>query len=85
MATARKHDNPDDKLKEAILSAMKGEKDAVIFGLDYFLDVLPGMGPDDVKKLVNALVREGSLEFWSDAGTSRYAFKGQGKYRHKSG
>jgi Mn-dependent DtxR family transcriptional regulator len=35
--------------------------------------------PRDAKKLVNQLVQEGILEYWSSGSTSMYGLKGTGK------
>lgn len=35
--------------------------------------------PRDAKKIVNQLVQEGVLEYWSSGSTSMYGLKGMGK------
>jgi len=38
--------------------------------------------PRDAKKLVNQMVQEGVLEYWSSGSTSMYGLKGTGKQAH---
>ncbi len=47
----------------------------------YFSDLakILDMKPREAKKVVNKLVEEGILEFWSSGSTSMYGLKGQGK------
>jgi len=47
----------------------------------YFSDLagILEMKPRDAKKIVNQMVVEGILEFWSSGSTSMYGLKGMGK------
>jgi len=47
----------------------------------YFNDLskILELKPRDAKKLVNKLVEEGVLEYWSSGSTSMYGLKGAGK------
>lgn len=47
----------------------------------YFSDLstILEMKPREAKKIVNKMVEEGILEFWSSGSTSMYGLKGQGK------
>jgi Mn-dependent DtxR family transcriptional regulator len=47
----------------------------------YFNDLskILEMKPREAKKLVNKLVEEGVLEYWSSGSTSMYGLKGMGK------
>lgn len=38
--------------------------------------------PRDAKKIVNQLVQDGVLEYWSSGSTSMYGLKGTGKQAH---
>jgi Dissimilatory sulfite reductase D (DsrD) len=38
--------------------------------------------PRDAKKLINQMVVEGVLEYWSSGSTSMYGLKGTGKQAH---
>jgi Mn-dependent DtxR family transcriptional regulator len=41
--------------------------------------------PRDAKKIVNRLVEEGVLEYWSSGSTSMYGMPGTGKQAHTEG
>ena len=41
--------------------------------------------PRDAKKIVNQLVVEGVLEYWSSGSTSMYGLPGTGKQAHSEG
>jgi len=41
--------------------------------------------PRDAKKIVNQLVTEGILEYWSSGSTSMYGLPGTGKQAHTEG
>ena len=41
--------------------------------------------PRDAKKIVNKLVEEGILEYWSSGSTSMYGLPGTGKQAHTEG
>ena len=38
--------------------------------------------PRDAKKLINKMIEEGVLEYWSSGSTSLYGLKGAGKQAH---
>jgi MarR-like DNA-binding transcriptional regulator SgrR of sgrS sRNA len=50
----------------------------------YFNDLtkILEMKPREAKKLINQLVTEGVLEYWSSGSTSMYGLKGAGKQAH---
>jgi hypothetical protein len=50
----------------------------------YFNDLakIIDMKPREAKKLINQLVVEGVLEYWSSGSTSMYGLKGTGKQAH---
>ena len=50
----------------------------------YFNDLskLLELKPREAKKLVNKLVEDGILEYWSSGSTSMYGLKGSGKQAH---
>ncbi len=54
----------------------------------YFND-LSGLFPDEkpreVKKIINKLVSEGVLEYWSSGSTTMYGLPGTGKQAHTEG
>jgi len=41
--------------------------------------------PRDAKKIVNQMVVEGALEYWSSGSTSMYGLPGTGKQAHSEG
>jgi predicted ArsR family transcriptional regulator len=47
----------------------------------YFNDLadILGMKPREAKKLINDMVTDGTLEYWSSGSTSMYGLKGTGK------
>jgi hypothetical protein len=47
----------------------------------YFNDLskILELKPRDAKKLVNQMVQDGTLEYWSSGSTSMYGLKGTGK------
>jgi MarR-like DNA-binding transcriptional regulator SgrR of sgrS sRNA len=49
----------------------------------YFNDLadLMGMKPREAKKLINQMVQEGVLEYWSSGSTSMYGMPGTGKQK----
>lgn len=50
----------------------------------YFNDLadILGMKPREAKKLINDMVTDGTLEYWSSGSTSMYGLKGTGKQAH---
>jgi MarR-like DNA-binding transcriptional regulator SgrR of sgrS sRNA len=50
----------------------------------YFNDLAKILGekPRDAKKLINKMVQEEVLEYWSSGSTSMYGLKGTGKQAH---
>lgn len=63
-----------EKVVEA-LSQKKGKSKFYFNDLSKILD----LKPREAKKLVNALVQDGTLEYWSSGSTSMYGLKGAGK------
>ncbi|MDR2800588.1 MAG: dissimilatory sulfite reductase D family protein, partial [Desulfovibrio sp.] len=49
------------------------------FYFNDFLEVFPGRGPREVKKVLTGMVQEEILEFWSSGSTTMYGLKGAGK------
>jgi hypothetical protein len=49
------------------------------FYFNEFLELFPGKGPRDVKKILTAMVQGEILEFWSSGSTTMYGLKGAGK------
>ena len=71
-----------DEAKEKIVEALqKKQKTKSKF---YFNDLTKILGekPRVAKKLINQLVQEEVLEYWSSGSTTMYGLKGTGKQAH---
>jgi len=68
--------------KEIIVAGL--EKKAKTKSKFYFNDLakMLEMKPREAKKLINRLVTEEVLEYWSSGSTSMYGLKGTGKQAH---
>ena len=60
---------------EALTKKQKSKSKFYFNDLSKILD----MKPREAKKIVNKLVQEGVLEYWSSGSTSMYGLKGTGK------
>jgi hypothetical protein len=70
----------DDEAKQVILDALQGKsKTKTKFYLKDFYAMLPDMKNRDVKNLVNKMVQQGLLEYWSSGSTTLIGLKGMGK------
>jgi len=70
----------DDEAKQVILEALKSKsKTKSKFYLKDFYPMLPDMKLRDVKNLVNKMVQDGTLEYWSSGSTTLIGLKGMGK------
>jgi len=65
--------------KQLILDTLKSKKGKTKFYLKDFNSMFPDRKPRDVKKLVNQMVSEGLLEYWSSGSTTLIGLKGAGK------
>jgi hypothetical protein len=65
--------------KEIIVEALKKKKGKSKFYLRDFNKFLPDERPRAVKNVVNEMVREGVLEYWSSGSTTLIGLKGVGK------
>jgi len=68
-----------DNAKETILEQLK--KKSKSKSKFYFNDIskmFPEESPRTVKKVVNEMVKEGSLEYWSSGSTTMYGIPGMG-------
>jgi hypothetical protein len=68
-----------DEAKKAILDALQKKKGKTKFYLKDFYKMLPDMRTREVKNLVNEMVRENALEYWSSGSTTLIGLKGAGK------
>ena len=69
-----------DEVKQVILDALKSKsKSKSKFYLKDFYSMVPDMKPREVKNVVNKMVQEGLLEYWSSGSTTLIGLKGMGK------
>jgi Mn-dependent DtxR family transcriptional regulator len=66
---------------EKIVTALKSKKGKSKFYFNDLSKILEAK-PRDAKKLINQMVQEGVLEYWSSGSTSMYGLKGAGKQAH---
>lgn len=71
--------------KKLIVETLQGKKGKSKFYLKDFYGMLPDEKVRDVKKLVNQMVGEGILEYWSSGSTTLIGLKGVGKQAHGEG
>jgi len=64
--------------KEKIISELSKKKGKTKFYFNDLAKILEAK-PRDAKKIVNQLVQDQVLEFWSSGSTSMYGLKGAGK------
>ncbi|MBW1778649.1 MAG: dissimilatory sulfite reductase D family protein [Deltaproteobacteria bacterium] len=64
--------------KEKIISELSKKKGKTKFYFNDLAKILDAK-PRDAKKIVNQLIQEQVLEFWSSGSTSMYGLKGAGK------
>jgi hypothetical protein len=65
--------------KKLIIDSLEKKKGKSKFYLRDFYGMLPDWKARDVNKLVNNMVMEGFLEYWSSGSTTLYGLKGAGK------
>ncbi|ACL05979.1 dissimilatory sulfite reductase D family protein [Desulfatibacillum aliphaticivorans] len=68
--------------RDTIVEKLKGKKGKSKFYLKDFYAMFPEEKPRTVKKLVNTMVSEGTLEYWSSGSTTLIGLKGVGKQAH---
>ncbi len=70
-----------EEAKEKIVAGLQKKKSKTKF---YFNDLakILGLKPRVAKKLINQMVTEEILEYWSSGSTSLYGLKGAGKQAH---
>ncbi len=70
----------DDEAKQVILDTLeKKSKSKSKFYLKDFYKMVPDRKPRQVKNLVNQMVQESKLEYWSSGSTTLIGLKGFGK------
>jgi len=70
---------PEEARKVIIEALEKKSKSKSKFYLKDFYAMLPDMKTREVKNLVNKMVQEGVLEYWSSGSTTLIGLKGMGK------
>jgi Mn-dependent DtxR family transcriptional regulator len=70
-----------DKIVEALTKKLKTKSKFYFNDLAKILEAKPR----DAKKIVNQMVVEGVLEYWSSGSTSMYGLPGTGKQAHTEG
>ncbi len=68
-----------EEAKKIILEALEKKKGKTKFYLRDFNKFLPDERPRTVKNIVNEMVREETLEYWSSGSTTLIGLKGAGK------
>jgi hypothetical protein len=70
----------DDEAKQVILDSLEKKRGSKTkFYLKDFYKMIPDMKSRAVKNLVNKMVQEGKLEYWSSGSTTLIGLKGAGK------
>jgi hypothetical protein len=71
--------------RKTIVETLQGKKGKSKFYLKDFYGMLPDEKNREVKNLVNKMVGEGILEYWSSGSTTLIGLKGVGKQAHGEG
>jgi hypothetical protein len=70
----------EEEAKKALLEALQGKsKTKSKFYLKDFYSMVPDKKPREIKNIVNKMVQEGDLEYWSSGSTTLIGLKGMGK------
>lgn len=69
----------EEAAKKTIIETLKKKKGKSKFYLKDYYKMIPDEKPRTVKKLVNQMVTEGILEYWSSGSTTMIGLKGAGK------
>ena len=69
----------DAQARQTIVDSLKSKTNKSKFYLKDFYAFLPDMKKMAVSKLVNKMVAEGDLEYWSSGSTTMIGLKGAGK------
>ena len=65
-----------EEAKQAILDFIKKKKGKTKHYFNELCKAVPDMKMREVKKIINQLVNEGKLQYWSSGGTTLYALPG---------
>lgn len=69
----------ETEARQHIVDSLKAKTNKSKFYLKDFYAFLPDMKKMEVGKLVNKMVAEGTLEYWSSGSTTMIGLKGAGK------
>lgn len=69
--------------KQLIIDTLKSKTTKTKFYLKDFNKIFPDKKPREVSKLVNEMVTDGTLEYWSSGSTTMIGLKGAG-IQHES-
>jgi hypothetical protein len=75
----------EEAVKQTIIEALKKKKGKSKFYLKDFYKMVPDEKNRTIKNLVNKMVGEGTLEYWSSGSTTLIGLKGVGKQAHGEG
>jgi ribonucleotide reductase beta subunit family protein with ferritin-like domain len=78
-------DNKEEAEKAIMEWLTKKTKSKSKFYIKDFYSIFPDDKPRAIKKVVNNMVTEGVLEYWSSGSTTMYGIKGAGKQTHSEG
>ncbi|MBI9073894.1 MAG: dissimilatory sulfite reductase D family protein [Desulfatibacillum sp.] len=68
--------------RTTIVETLTGKKGKSKFYLKDFYAMFPEEKPRTIKNIVNKMVGEGTLEYWSSGSTTLIGLKGVGKQAH---
>lgn len=75
------YDEAKQKIVDGLTKKLKTKSKFYFNDLSKILE----MKPREAKKIVNKLVEDGTLEYWSSGSTSMYGLPGTGKQAHTEG
>ncbi|MBW2646604.1 MAG: dissimilatory sulfite reductase D family protein [Deltaproteobacteria bacterium] len=67
-----------EEAKKVILETLKKKKGKTKFYLKDYYKMIPDMKPRQIKNIVNEMVKEETLEYWSSGSTTLIGLKGVG-------
>ena len=74
-----------EEAKQKIVDFLKGKKGKTKFYFNDFTKLFPDMKAREVKKVLTALVKEETIEYWSSGSTTMYGLAGAGKQAASEG
>ena len=75
----------DEENKQTIVDALKKKKGKTKFYIKDFYKILPDEKPRYIKNIINKMVQEQTLEYWSSGSTTLIGLKGAGKQHAADG